>query len=36
MMPGMTMYACNPSTQEAGAEGSQVQDQLGLHSEALS
>jgi hypothetical protein len=29
------MYICNPSIREAEAEGSQVQDQPGLHSENL-
>jgi hypothetical protein len=29
-------HTCNPSTQETEAEGSQLQDQTGIHSETLS
>jgi hypothetical protein len=35
-MPGKMVHACNPSTQEAEAERSQVWGQLGPHSENLS
>jgi hypothetical protein len=31
--PGLVVYICNPSTQEAKAGRSQVQDQPELHSE---
>jgi hypothetical protein len=34
--PGVVVDDCNPSTQEAEAEESQVQGQHGLHSETLS
>jgi hypothetical protein len=34
--PGMVVHACNPSTQEAEAEGSIVKGQLGLQSETFS
>jgi hypothetical protein len=34
--PGVVAHTCNPSTQEAEAEGSHVQGQLEVHKETLS
>jgi hypothetical protein len=36
MKPGVVVHVSNPSTQEAGAGGYQVQGQSGLHTEILS